>query len=91
MLRTGHTPLSLHYFRGATQLANPYIRGALLTEPLSHGALLQQASYFITVGYLLRALFFPLLYCGYSLWGPLPEASLYKHTPYITAFSTSLH
>jgi hypothetical protein len=25
MLRTGHTPLSLHYFRGATQLANPYL------------------------------------------------------------------
>jgi hypothetical protein len=44
MLRMGHTPLSFHSLSGATQLANPYIWGALLTEPLSHGALLQQAS-----------------------------------------------
>jgi hypothetical protein len=44
MPRTGHTPLSFHSLSGATQLANPYIWGALLTEPLSHRALLQQAS-----------------------------------------------
>jgi hypothetical protein len=44
MLRTGHTPLSFHSLSSATQLANPYIWGTLLTEPLSHGALLWQAS-----------------------------------------------
>jgi hypothetical protein len=44
MPRTGHTPLSFYSLSGATQLANPYIWGALLTGPLSHGALLRQAS-----------------------------------------------
>jgi hypothetical protein len=44
MPRTGHTPLSFHSLSSATQLANPCIWGALLTEPLSHGALLRQAS-----------------------------------------------
>jgi hypothetical protein len=44
MPRMGHTPLSFHSLSGAIQLANPYIWGTLLTEPLSHGALLWQAS-----------------------------------------------
>jgi hypothetical protein len=44
MPRMGHTPLSFHSLSSTTQLANPYIWGALLTEPLSHGALLRQAS-----------------------------------------------
>jgi hypothetical protein len=91
MRRTGHTPLSLHYFRGATRLANPYL-----------GALFLQSHYLMgpCCGKHLSSLLWAISSEPYSLLhftmgilsGALFLRHLYtRHTHYIMGFSTSLH
>jgi hypothetical protein len=76
MLRTGHTPLSLHYFRGATQLANPYL-GALFLQ--SHYLMGPCCSKHLSS--LLQAIslepYSLLHFTVDTLLGPLLEASLH--------------
>jgi hypothetical protein len=89
--RMGHTPLSFHYFRGATQLANPYI-GALFLQ--SHYLMGPCCSKHLSS--LLQAISsepYSLLYfTADTLTGALFLRHLYtRHTPYIVGISASLH